>query len=113
MSDAAKNDPRLQEPRLRISLEADPDDTRITVVAIRVRSHKNPAIQKLVQLNPANYENPKKLMHAIGVSAAAAAEELMEDYGDNLEPSECYRDARSMAYEMFAKIGEATKKRIN
>lgn len=104
-------DPRSREPQVKVRLQADPDNPRITVLAIRVRSQRNPDIQKLVLLNPASFPNPGAFMKAVGISAGAAAEQLNLDYGENFDPDEARRMALEFSTELFRKIGERSKQR--
>lgn len=58
-----------------------------------------------VVINPADKQyggNPQKISAAVGVAAAACAEQLAEKYAEPLDPDKCYKDAVALFPEAIS-----------
>lgn len=77
-----------------------PNRTRFFQVL--VRSHVKPHLKKIGELEDTTHGSEKKLAQKIGVLAGAMAEQLCEEYKDDVEPSNVARAAMEAFREMMA-----------
>jgi hypothetical protein len=77
-----------------------------TMIAIYISSTHNPALKAKGEIRPGQCKNAAELYYQIEVTAAACAEHLAEQYGDQLDPSECARAARDVVIEAMLKHQE-------
>lgn len=74
-------------------LERSAEDARKFQVTILLYSRKRPGLKASSVIDPGATTNPQQLLQLVGTAGAACAEYLGENYGDDMDPGACSRDA--------------------
>ncbi len=79
--------------RVEVVLGRLEDDWRKTGITVKVWSQRKSHLKATNEIDPTNSDSPERLIQMVGAAGGACAEYLGKKYGDNIDPSDCARDA--------------------